>query len=279
MQLAPVPGRGSCWTWGRHGGRSAPRSPRPACGTSASTPLGTAAPRPYEARPAHPGRCGPAVADPSWWRPDHLFLTGRRARAIEETHPGGAVFVLGRVRRAPDGAGRRRDAAPPGGVWRGRARRRAGPGKRLVMAFATRGGGRARRRRPGPRAGRRLAGLAEQARPRRHRHPAYVLQREVLDRLGGGRGRPGAISKLTGSDRKLRSWHRGPAPRLIPWRRRHEARDEFGAAHLGAALVHGSLTDPACWRRPPAAQQILPEADVIKVGGQSLIDRGLRRCS
>src|ERR687885_1282206 len=45
---------------------------------------------------------------------------------------------------------------------------------------------------------------------------------------------------------------------------------------LGAALVEGSLTDEALLAdtgRPPVIE-ILPEANVIKVGGQSFIDRG-----
>ena len=45
---------------------------------------------------------------------------------------------------------------------------------------------------------------------------------------------------------------------------------------LGAALVAGSLTDEELLARTdvPATIRILPEANVIKIGGQSLIDRG-----
>jgi molybdenum storage protein len=45
---------------------------------------------------------------------------------------------------------------------------------------------------------------------------------------------------------------------------------------LGEALVHGSLTDEALLERTRAAPavDILPEANVIKIGGQSIIDRG-----
>ena len=45
---------------------------------------------------------------------------------------------------------------------------------------------------------------------------------------------------------------------------------------LGQALVEGSLSDAELLARTgePAAIQILPEANVIKVGGQSFIDRG-----
>jgi molybdenum storage protein len=47
-------------------------------------------------------------------------------------------------------------------------------------------------------------------------------------------------------------------------------------SELGAALVDGSLTDQALLRRTslPPAIQILPEANVLKVGGQSFMDRG-----
>lgn len=47
-------------------------------------------------------------------------------------------------------------------------------------------------------------------------------------------------------------------------------------AQLSAALVDGSLTDRAVMERTalPSGIQILPEANVIKVGGQSFIDRG-----
>ncbi len=45
---------------------------------------------------------------------------------------------------------------------------------------------------------------------------------------------------------------------------------------LGAALVHGSLTDEALLAQTDAqpALPILPDANVVKIGGQSLIDRG-----
>jgi molybdenum storage protein len=45
---------------------------------------------------------------------------------------------------------------------------------------------------------------------------------------------------------------------------------------LGAALVAGSLTDDALLARTDeeATIRILPEANVVKIGGQSLIDRG-----
>ncbi|HLL50947.1 MAG TPA: hypothetical protein VK356_09790 [Thermomicrobiales bacterium] len=46
--------------------------------------------------------------------------------------------------------------------------------------------------------------------------------------------------------------------------------------HLGTALVHGSLTDEAVLTETEAhpVLPILPDANVIKIGGQSLIDRG-----
>ena len=46
--------------------------------------------------------------------------------------------------------------------------------------------------------------------------------------------------------------------------------------HLGSALVHGSLTDEAVLTETEAhpVLPILPDANVIKIGGQSLIDRG-----
>src|SRR5476651_2632433 len=45
---------------------------------------------------------------------------------------------------------------------------------------------------------------------------------------------------------------------------------------LGAELVSGSLTDDELLAKTsqPAAVQIIPDANVIKVGGQSFIDRG-----
>ncbi len=47
-------------------------------------------------------------------------------------------------------------------------------------------------------------------------------------------------------------------------------------ARLGASLAQGSLTDPELLRQTsePASIQILPDANVLKVGGQSFIDRG-----
>jgi molybdenum storage protein len=52
--------------------------------------------------------------------------------------------------------------------------------------------------------------------------------------------------------------------------------DESLLTDLGHALVHGSLTDEALLaettRHP--TMRVLPEANVIKIGGQSLIDRG-----
>src|SRR5437868_5859704 len=52
--------------------------------------------------------------------------------------------------------------------------------------------------------------------------------------------------------------------------------DQELLTHLGRALVEGSLTDEARLAeldRQPTVR-ILPEANVIKVGGQSFIDRG-----
>jgi molybdenum storage protein len=45
---------------------------------------------------------------------------------------------------------------------------------------------------------------------------------------------------------------------------------------LGQALVHGSLTDASLLVQTstPSVIQILPDADVVKIGGQSIIDRG-----
>ena len=45
---------------------------------------------------------------------------------------------------------------------------------------------------------------------------------------------------------------------------------------LGSALVDGSLTDKSllAWTDRPHTMQILPEANVLKIGGQSFIDRG-----
>lgn len=45
---------------------------------------------------------------------------------------------------------------------------------------------------------------------------------------------------------------------------------------LGSALVKGSLTDPALLKQTSEslALPILPEANVVKIGGQSMIDRG-----
>ena len=46
-------------------------------------------------------------------------------------------------------------------------------------------------------------------------------------------------------------------------------------SELGRNLVAGSLTDPALLRQTAGpVHQILPEANVVKIGGQSLIDRG-----
>ena len=47
-------------------------------------------------------------------------------------------------------------------------------------------------------------------------------------------------------------------------------------SELGAALVNGSLTDKSllAWTDRPATRRILPNANVVKIGGQSLIDRG-----
>ena len=47
---------------------------------------------------------------------------------------------------------------------------------------------------------------------------------------------------------------------------------------LGAALVAGDLTDESLLRRTsePEVVKILPDANVIKIGGQSFIDRGRR---
>ena len=47
-------------------------------------------------------------------------------------------------------------------------------------------------------------------------------------------------------------------------------------SELGAALVDGSLTDKSllAWTDRPHTMQILPEANVLKIGGQSFIDRG-----
>ena len=65
---------------------------------------------------------------------------------------------------------------------------------------------------------------------------------------------------------------------LHSWRRAVEGGDIDGSllTELGAALVAGSLTDEELLARTdvPATIRILPEANVIKIGGQSLIDRG-----
>ena len=47
-------------------------------------------------------------------------------------------------------------------------------------------------------------------------------------------------------------------------------------SELGAALVNGSLTDKSllAWTDRSATRRILPNANVVKIGGQSLIDRG-----
>ena len=55
-----------------------------------------------------------------------------------------------------------------------------------------------------------------------------------------------------------------------------ESPDEL-LSELGRNLVEGSLTDPAILSQTTGpVQQILPDANVIKIGGQSLIDRGRR---
>ena len=45
---------------------------------------------------------------------------------------------------------------------------------------------------------------------------------------------------------------------------------------LGQVMVQGSLTDPAVLERTDTgpAVEILPRANVVKIGGQSMIDRG-----
>ena len=46
---------------------------------------------------------------------------------------------------------------------------------------------------------------------------------------------------------------------------------------LGRTLVQGSLTDPGLLAQTAGeVQQILPEANVVKIGGQSVIDRGAK---
>lgn len=51
-------------------------------------------------------------------------------------------------------------------------------------------------------------------------------------------------------------------------------RDEL-LSELGRNLVEGSLTDPKLLEQTAGpVQRILPEANVVKIGGQSLIDRG-----
>jgi len=46
-------------------------------------------------------------------------------------------------------------------------------------------------------------------------------------------------------------------------------------SELGRNLIEGSLTDPRLLRQTAGpVQQILPEANVVKIGGQSIIDRG-----
>ena len=48
-------------------------------------------------------------------------------------------------------------------------------------------------------------------------------------------------------------------------------------SELGRNLVQGSLTDPGLLAQTEGpVQQILPEANVVKIGGQSLIDRGAK---
>jgi molybdenum storage protein len=57
-----------------------------------------------------------------------------------------------------------------------------------------------------------------------------------------------------------------------------ETRGEWGGellSELGRSLVEGSLTDPLLLRQTVGpVEQILPEANVVKIGGQSVIDRG-----
>ncbi len=57
-----------------------------------------------------------------------------------------------------------------------------------------------------------------------------------------------------------------------------ETRAEWGGellSELGRSLVTGSLTDPELLRQTAGpVRQILPEANVVKIGGQSIIDRG-----
>ena len=123
-------------------------------------------------------------------RAAHLLSEDRLVdEALRVAHPGGAVFVLGRVRREPESvrASLRREMrrllAGHGIEGRGGEEAR----KRLVMAFATRGGWRLPTRTAASwpvreRAADSLAswrskpGLAGTAIP-------YDLQREVLDRL------------------------------------------------------------------------------------------------
>ena len=53
-----------------------------------------------------------------------------------------------------------------------------------------------------------------------------------------------------------------------------ERQDEL-LSELGRNLVEGSLTDPHLLRQTAGpVEQILPEANVVKIGGQSIIDRG-----
>ena len=48
-------------------------------------------------------------------------------------------------------------------------------------------------------------------------------------------------------------------------------------SELGRTLVQGSLTDPDLLAQTAGpVQQILPEANVVKIGGQSVIDRGAK---
>ena len=60
----------------------------------------------------------------------------------------------------------------------------------------------------------------------------------------------------------------------MAYERRTSGRDLLTA--LGQQLVHGSLTDEALLAQTVAAPAlpILPDANVIKIGGQSFIDRG-----
>lgn len=54
-----------------------------------------------------------------------------------------------------------------------------------------------------------------------------------------------------------------------------DARQDELLSELGRNLVAGSLTDPGLLRQTAGpVERILPEANVVKIGGQSIIDRG-----